>query len=99
VYDTIPCRTFNIDMDSIYWESRWGNKYTVVTRGECTIFPCGFHLEKRSDAITEFRKFILKMRADPELRCPDFCRRLRIDDASEWSPKYVDWIKVCDAGD
>ena len=65
VYDTVPGRTFN--MDSIYWdvESRWGNKYTVVMRDECTLFMCGFHLEKRSDAITEFRKFILKMRADP----------------------------------
>ena len=96
VYDTVPGRTFN--MDSIYWdvESRWGNKYTVVMRDECTLFPCGFHLEKRSDAITEFRKFILKMRADPELRCPDFCKRLRIDDAGEWSSKYVEWIKVCD---
>jgi hypothetical protein len=34
--------------------------------------------------------------ADPELRCPDFCKRLRIDDAGEWSSKYVEWIKVCD---
>eukprot|EP01046_Picozoa_sp_COSAG06_P122663 COSAG06_NODE_70398_length_192_cov_28.720430_1_plen_25_part_01 len=25
----------------------------MVMRDECTLFMCGFHLEKRSDAITE----------------------------------------------
>ena len=37
-----------------------------------TLFPCGFHVAKRSDAIKAFPAFIRKMRADTELRCPNF---------------------------
>ena len=94
-FDLEPGGTFG--MDSIYWdvESRWGNKYTVCMRDEKTLFPCGFHLARRSDAITEFVKFIKRMRSDPELRCPWFCRRIRIDNAGEWGADYGEWITAC----
>ena len=94
-FDLEPGGTFG--MDSIYWdvESRWGNKYTVCMRDEKTLFPCGFHLAQRSDAITEFVKFIKRMRSDPELRCPWFCKRIRIDNAGEWGADYGEWITAC----
>jgi len=80
-------------MDSIYWdvESRWGNKYTIDMRDECTLFTTGFHVAKRSDVIEAFPAFIKKMRADTELRCPNFCKRIRIDDAGEWGSQYQEW--------
>ena len=52
-------------------------------------------MAKRSDVITEFPKFIKAMRENTELRCPDFCRRLRIDDAGEWGSQYENWKRVC----
>ena len=48
------------------------------------MFVGGFHVATRDEVIKKFPEFIKDCRADPELRCPDFCRRLRIDDAGEW---------------
>lgn len=84
-------------MDSIYWdvESRHGNKYTCVIRDERTLWIGGFHMARRSDATRLFKKFILKVRTDPELNCPDFCKRLRIDNAGEWSAVFDVFKQVC----
>ena len=64
-------------------------------RDECTLFTTGFHVAKRSDVIKAFPAFIRKMRADTELRCPNFCKRIRIDDAGEWGSQYQEWKDMC----
>ena len=94
-FDDEAGRTFG--MDSLYWdvESRHGNKYTVVMRDERTLWIGGFHMAKRSDATRLFKEYIIKMRADPELKCPHFCTRIRIDNAGEWGASYDEWQQCC----
>ena len=88
VFDEVAGRTFG--MDSLYWdvESRHGNKYTVVMRDERTLWIGGFHMAKRSDATRLFVEYVERMRADPEVNCPHFCTRLRLDNAGEWAADY-----------
>ena len=52
-------------------------------------------MAKRSDATRLFKEYILKMRADPELKCPHFCTRIRIDNAGEWCAGYDEWQQCC----
>ena len=48
-----------------------------------------------SDATRLFREYILKVHADPELKCPHFCTRIRIDNAGEWGAGYDEWQQCC----
>ena len=95
VFDEVAGRTFG--MDSLYWdvESRHGNKYTVVMRDERTLWIGGFHMAKRSDATRLFVEYVERMRADPEVNCPHFCTRLRLDNAGEWAADYNEFQQAC----
>ena len=95
VFDEVAGRTFG--MDSLYWdvESRHGNKYTVVMRDERTLWIGGFHMAKRSDATRLFVEYVERMREDPEVNCPHFCTRLRLDNAGEWAADYNEFQQAC----
>jgi hypothetical protein len=64
--------------------SREGNNYAVVMIDEATGWITGFFVKVRSDITHELAEHIKRVRADPELRCPDFCKKFLGDPAGEW---------------
>ena len=47
----------------------------------------GFHTALRSDATDEMFRFIQSRRDDAELNNPNYCKKLILDAAGEWSTK------------
>lgn len=83
-YNNVPGHT--IHMDSAYWDvtSLEGSNYTVCAVDSCTAYYGGFHCELRSAVTLAVGKWIERIRGNPELNCPDFCRVIVLDDAGEW---------------
>ena len=84
-----------IHADSAYWdcESIEGCWYTTNTVDECTGYMDGFHTALRSDATDEMFRFIQSRRDDAELNNPNYCKKLILDAAGEWSTKNP-WISA-----
>ena len=85
-YNNVPGHT--VHMDSASWDvtSLEGSNYTVCAVDSCTAYHGGFHCELhvRSDVTLAVGKYIERVRSNPELNCPDFCRVIVLDDAGEW---------------
>jgi hypothetical protein len=47
-------------------------------------FMTGFFVALRSDIPLALSEHIQKIRADPGLHCPNFCKKLVVDPAGEW---------------
>ena len=88
VYDTRPGITCSMDSMYVDITSHQGNNYAVPMRDEGAGFFTGFFMSLRSEAPEATVNCILTIRRDPQLRCPHFCQRLRIDPAGEWGPDY-----------
>ena len=54
----------------------------------------GFHTTLRSDATDEMFRHIQARRNSPELNNPNYCRKLILDAAGEWSTctRPIDWL-------
>jgi hypothetical protein len=81
---TVPGRTIHADVIYMDVPSREGNNYAVVMIDEATGWITGFFVKVRSDITHELAEHIKRVRADPELRCPDFCKKFLGDPAGEW---------------
>ena len=81
-------RAWRFDMDILTWEHRAadGSKYQVVIRERSTGCYWSLYLYLRSDAISEIRKWINSMRADPAFQNMEYSavQHLHTDNAGEW---------------
>ena len=82
--DTVVGRTIFADVIYMDVPSRQGSSYAVVMIDSASGFMTGFFVALRSDIPLALSEHILKIRADPELHCPNFCKKLVVDPAGEW---------------
>ena len=81
---TVVGRTIFADVIYMDVPSRQGSSYAVVMIDSASGFMTGFFVALRSDIPLALSEHIRKMRADPELHCPNFCKKLVVDPAGEW---------------
>ena len=88
-------RAWRFDMDILTWEHRAedGSKYQVVIRERSTGCFWSLYLYKRSDAISEIRKLILKLRSNPAFQGMNYAawQELHTDNAGEWGWTNAEW--------